>query len=861
MWTRSFRSVVIFLLVVVFLFVQNPIPARADINTSNRWVMGGAAGVKYSDNDGTSWTTASGDHCASVAAVAHNESIWLAGGSLGCLESSTDGDTWTQLAYTGISTITAIAWNGSRWVIGGNGDKIAYSTNGVDFTAAATPVLGQVLGIGSNGSRFVAAGTALGGNSIAYSDDGDTWTGAGDPFNIHTGRAVAYNGSRWVVGGGTSRATALQYSDNNGVSWSAATLPGSLTTGNIFNIAWNGTRFVAVNNFDNGVDTTPWLYSSDGITWTAVVDTGCVSICEGHSVGWNGTVFLAGGASGTNKLSKSSDGITWTNLGSPIADVMSLSGAPAPSLYPAQIVATPTPAAAAGGGVVTGTLIATVRVSGGPRTANDFSLFLGGSLIVSGNSYSERPGTYIISETPVSGYAITYSGACSASGSVTITGGGTKECIVTNTYLSTPAPTPAPTPIPSASATPIVSPSTTPTPAPTPTPQITPVPNVSVIPFYLTPVPSESPPEPQASGEAIAQGPEVAPFEPSTETPSSQGGVLESIGNVVAAVIDDAFSSATVAAHAIGDVCGGSAAQAASCSTAAAATTAAVAGIAVTVAQNEVVASSHWLSQVVGLRRKTRVWGSIYDSATKRPVPFAKAVLFDASGRVLETRFADRDGRYGFLTSLRQEEMAVSIRVEKSGYQYPSRTVTGTTDAIIYDRLYHGGPLMVSKTTVLNFNIPIDPLAATRSTWSGRGVSLIGTLGDRILNICFYLGLVAVPWSVYQAPTRMHLVILGLFISFNAFRLLVVYRPYARVIDAKTGKSLSYVLVTLNDPAGKRISFSVSDEYGRCILSGPKDSAYDVIAYTPANIQPPRTTRFHLSKLFGRGWVKGTIRL
>lgn len=311
------------LLVLVSMFAV-PLEALAAPHVpATRWVAAGTV-LQYSDDNGVTWQNATAP-CNPIV-VAHNATLWLGGGSGSCIISSADGITWTRTSFSDFTVINALAWNGSVWVAGGNGSKISYSTDGQNWTPALAVPLGQVLGIGSNGSRFVAVSEVGSGNSVAYSDDGSTWTGAGNPFSTY-GRAVAYNGSRWVIGGGTNKATAIQYSDDNGVTWTSASLPSFLTSGFVFNIAWSGTRFVAVSNFDNGVNTVPVLYSTDGITWTGLLDTfGGIGVSEGLSVAWNGNIFLAGSRGGTNTLISSPDGVVWTGLGVPMSQIFSLSG-------------------------------------------------------------------------------------------------------------------------------------------------------------------------------------------------------------------------------------------------------------------------------------------------------------------------------------------------------------------------------------------------------------------------------------------------------------------------------------------------------------------------------------------------------
>jgi len=385
--------------------------------------------------------------------------------------------------------------------------------------------------------------------------------------------------------------------------------------------------------------------------------------------------------------------------------------------------------------------------------------------------------------------------------------------------------TPAPTPTSSA-------PAPTPTPAPTP-PAATP----------STSPPSSAPP---------SQPPVVTP-------PTPLQNAINTLTNAIDGAADAIFGPLGPTAQ---EWCGSSGVQAVACGSTAMGLAAALAGILAGLVQKELVAALFSMLQVIGLKRRARVWGVVYDTATKRPVPAAKVELLSEDGRLLETRFADRDGRYGFLTtpqSVHQEEMRVSVRAQKPGYRFPTTSVAADVDYVVYDRLYKGGVVTIRQDAVINYNIPMDPVSARRPSLSGWGSSLVGTAGDRLLAFGFYVGLVAVPLNYWLQPSGKNLAILIAFFTANLFRLLVVYRPYGMTVDAATGKPLPFALVTLVDTAGGRVGFAVSDEHGRFILSGQRGQAMDVVAYTPANIAPQRTTTMRISSLGSRGWI--TLRL
>jgi uncharacterized repeat protein (TIGR01451 family) len=377
----------------------------------------------------------------------------------------------------------------------------------------------------------------------------------------------------------------------------------------------------------------------------------------------------------------------------------------------------------------------------------------------------------------------------------------------------------------------------TPTPLPPPPPVGGPTPPA--------PPPPISPPGPPPA----SPQPSVGPF---TQFVQGIGSFLDAIGRAIFGPLEES--------------CGGPLGITA-CGVTALVTVAVIAALVAAIIQNELAAAVFSLLQLIGIKKKARVWGVVYDSATKHPIPAAKLELLDASGRVMEVRFTDRDGRYGFLTtpaSLNQQELKASIRVTKPGYRFPSASTFAGTDYVVYEHPYRGGEFNIIGDGLLNFSIPLDPIAPQRARLSGFGRGLFGTLAERLLALGFVVGLVAVPLNYYLAQTKQNLIILIVFFLVNGIRLAIMYRPYGITIDAVTRKKLPFALVTLLDEQGTRVGFTVSDEHGRYVLSAQRNHQYDVVAYTPANVIPQRTSRQRISRLSHVGrtaWITLTIRV
>jgi len=268
---------------------------------------------------------------------------------------------------------------------------------------------------------------------------------------------------------------------------------------------------------------------------------------------------------------------------------------------------------------------------------------------------------------------------------------------------------------------------------------------------------------------------------------------------------------------------------------------------------------SSW--EAVGIKKKAKVWGTVYDARTKHGIPFAKVELLDTANRVLEVRYADRDGRYGFLANpkgVREERLTVRIRPAVKGYVFPSTGIAaGVTDFIVYDHVYTGGDIAVTKDVLVNANVPMDPAPV-----SGRHTEYFpfipaGHAVSNGLNLMFWVGIVAAPVAYLMHPTRTNLLILIGFVGFNMVRALTtMYRPFGYVRDERTGKVMPYALVELTDPSGKRIAYSVSDEQGRYFLVVAAGT-YLLQLHTPANILPSRTRTVAVTAR--RGWISRSL--
>jgi len=252
------------------------------------WVAGGQGTntLAYS-YDGLKWTgLGSSVFTGACYSVGWNNTVWVACGAGGnTIATSSDGKTWTGLG-TAIFDVsgTYAHWNGSVWLAVGNGSThtLAVSTNS---NASTWTGLGKTI-LTTSGSqviwminKWIAVGQGT--NTIMYTTDisGSTgWTAASNVFSSSC-NAVYWNG-RTAVAGGAGGNTLATSSD--GITWTGIGTSVFSTACN--GIYWNTQRWVAVGSGTNTV-----AYSYDGTTWYSALNTNSL-LSAGYGVGSNSKI-------------------------------------------------------------------------------------------------------------------------------------------------------------------------------------------------------------------------------------------------------------------------------------------------------------------------------------------------------------------------------------------------------------------------------------------------------------------------------------------------------------------------------------------------------------------------------------------
>jgi hypothetical protein len=155
---------------------------------------------------------------------------------------------------------------------------------------------------------------------VVINDLAATWTQQATGAQAALNRVI-WTGAQFVVVGYTG--TILTSPD--GSTW---TVQNSGTSAPLYGIAWSGTRLVAVGYGSSVVV----LTSSDGVSWSPVGSLPVSSTTALSSIAWSGTQFVAVGGDSTAPTTavilQSSDGLTWTStsMQSPALDWVTWNG-------------------------------------------------------------------------------------------------------------------------------------------------------------------------------------------------------------------------------------------------------------------------------------------------------------------------------------------------------------------------------------------------------------------------------------------------------------------------------------------------------------------------------------------------------
>lgn len=249
------------------------------------------------------------------------------------------------------------------------------------------------------------------------------------------------------------------------------------------------------------------------------------------------------------------------------------------------------------------------------------------------------------------------------------------------------------------------------------------------------------------------------------------------------------------------------------------------------------------LASIVGLliqmllkrKPKENFWGIIYDTEAVKPVPFAIVRLYDTNTKkIVTTTVTDLDGRYGFPVSPGNYR----IEVEHDEYNFPSESL----DAKILQQKgvgYKGEKFSITQTSLIDFNIPIDP-RVQKFTFNLKFISYIyHKLKYWFLraNMVFIVAM----FTINLIVTIIDFNVLFLVFTITYFAIILIKsakevqrpRAWGVVFNSKSGKPVSSAFVKLFEIESKEIvDTKITDKNGRFTFYVPEKDYLLLVAAT-----------------------------
>ncbi len=228
----------------------------------------------------------------------------------------------------------------------------------------------------------------------------------------------------------------------------------------------------------------------------------------------------------------------------------------------------------------------------------------------------------------------------------------------------------------------------------------------------------------------------------------------------------------------------------------------------------------------LGLRKKRKQWGTVYDSETKFPLdPAYVSLVSRETGKEVASAITDLDGRYGFLVN----PGIYTIIVKKTNYAFPSQRMHGKDSDEVYNELYYGADITIrSESDIITKNIPMDPVSFNWNEYAKRKANLnvfvkkYDVVIARASRYLFDIGAITSLVFTLIKPTGTNISILGFYVLISLLNKYVVGIKKTGIIRDQNGP-VSFAMVKIyrfgeTDAIGKRIA----DGHGRYYTLVPK---------------------------------------
>lgn len=220
-----------------------------------------------------------------------------------------------------------------------------------------------------------------------------------------------------------------------------------------------------------------------------------------------------------------------------------------------------------------------------------------------------------------------------------------------------------------------------------------------------------------------------------------------------------------------------------------------------------------WVSNLLGLRKKYKPWGRVYDSITKLPISMAVVRIYDENSSLIGTAVTDINGVFSF----KIKNGKYSLNVRKKNYNFPSDVITTSVDGL-KKNVYNGGDIEIKENEVHNLSVPVDPVeVSNRDKFFNRLKSRLSWIVTRLNPMLAVLGGLLSLILYFDSSNIVNIVftILYFILLILHFVTRFLFRRRIGIVYSSSGRRISGVKIGLYDPTyDKLVDYVITESNG-----------------------------------------------
>ena len=234
----------------------------------------------------------------------------------------------------------------------------------------------------------------------------------------------------------------------------------------------------------------------------------------------------------------------------------------------------------------------------------------------------------------------------------------------------------------------------------------------------------------------------------------------------------------------------------------------------------------------LGIRRRNREWGTVYDSITKRPLdPVYVSLISVDTGKEVASAITDIDGRYGFLVLPGKYR----IEAKKTNYIQPSVKMKGKSYDEVYNDLYFGEELTITQEgETITKNIPMDSLSFDWNEFAKTKMNVNKFTRQKditwakLSKLVFVIGALVSIIAVIAAPQPYNYIIVGFYFLAYILNFIVFKSKKSGTLTEKdTRAPLSFAIVKIyREGETVPLTKKIADKFGAYYALVPRGNYY-----------------------------------